>query len=258
MAAQKVTPPAHEPVASVRSNFDHQQPNTMKIATPNTNGKARFSLGDFLDREVLPGLSAEQVFTHPAHDWAEKNAGKWKGGCPWHESKSGTAFYLNPKTLLWRCSGCDGGGGPLQYLYSRKVGRIASPKGQAFIEAVRELAALAGVPFPEAEPDEESQKQAQCLRPAPAAAGATASVRGCSPATSPRPRCSGRSAGGAGRASAAATPASPFGSTPPRPRPWRRRPSSTVAAAADAAADAIASRIYRRCCRREAGAANDL
>jgi DNA primase len=134
------------------------------VATPNTNGKARLSLGDFLDREVTPALTAAAVFTDPAHQWVEQNAGKWKGGCPWHESRSGSSFYLDPKTLLWRCSGCDGGGGPLQYLYSRKVGRIASPKGQAFIEAVRDLAALAGVPFPEAEPDEESQKQAQWLQ----------------------------------------------------------------------------------------------
>lgn len=106
-------------------------------------------LGDFLD-QILPHLSAEIVFSSPAHRW--KTQGKeWKGSCPWptgHDNKTGTAFSVNPSTLEWYCSGCREGGHAVQYLHRLKGGS-GKPVGEDFVSLVRELAAMAGVTFPE-------------------------------------------------------------------------------------------------------------
>jgi len=117
------------------------------------------SLQDFFDNEVLPRLSAELVFTHPAHGF-QKDPDKWKGGCPRHQSRSGTAFYLDPHTLIWRCPACDAGGGPLQYDYW-VAGKGASPRGQDYVDAVADLAQRVGLELPKREPNPEREAREQ-------------------------------------------------------------------------------------------------
>jgi DNA primase len=107
-------------------------------------------LGTFLQEEVYPRLSAEEVYTHEVHAW-HKSADRWRGSCPWHDSESGTAFVVSLGSLLWWCAACQRGGGPLQYRWWLKT-RLGQPlRGADFIEEVKGLAQLAGVAFPEAE-----------------------------------------------------------------------------------------------------------
>jgi DNA primase catalytic core len=116
------------------------------------------SLTEFWEQEVCPRLTAEQVFTDPAHQF-QKEPNKWRGGCPWHKSESGTSFYLDPETKLWRCPGCDIGGGAIQYLWQLR-GNAGSPRGRDFVELMREVAVMVGVPFPERELSREEREQA--------------------------------------------------------------------------------------------------
>lgn len=118
------------------------------------------SLGDFLDREIMPRLTPEQVFTHPSHQF-QKEADKWRGGCPHHNSKSGTAFVVNPRSLEWWCPACGAGGSAIQYRYWLKHAPQSSPRGDAFVEAVRDLAHLVNLDLPTRELTAEQRAQAQ-------------------------------------------------------------------------------------------------
>ena len=111
------------------------------------------------ENKVVPQLAVEQVFTAPEHSWKQRSTAKWKGGCPRHDSKSGTAFAVDLNSLQWYCAGCDFGGGPVQYLHRLRGGAGVSPRGEDFIAILRDLFELAGVEFPRRElaPEEAEQ-----------------------------------------------------------------------------------------------------
>lgn len=118
-------------------------------------------LGQFVDNNVLPKLTAEQIFTHASHRW-QKDGDKWRGGCPKHESQSGTSFYINVPTLRWRCPACQVGGGPLQYLHWLATNFAeVSPKRKDFVDLARHCAEMVNEPFPERELTEEEKRRAE-------------------------------------------------------------------------------------------------
>ena len=121
------------------------------------------SLTDFLEHEVYPSLTPGDIYADPAHRWQHQSTQKWQGGCPWHQSKSGTSFVVSLHSLQWWCQGCGIGGGPVQYLWRLRGGTGITPRGRDFVTLVRELAARAGVPFPERPLTPEEQAHAlQC------------------------------------------------------------------------------------------------
>lgn len=119
----------------------------------------RSNLSQFLEEKVLPGLCAEDIFSHAAHHFHKSN-GKWRGGCPWHHSTSGTSFVVDPRTKQWWCAGCSVGGGPIQYLWKMRGG-AGTPRGADFLNVVHELADTAGVAFPEFEETRQDREEAQ-------------------------------------------------------------------------------------------------
>jgi hypothetical protein len=110
----------------------------------------------FLREEVYPRLTAEAIFTHPKHKF-HKSGDKWRGDCPRHDSKSGTSFTVTASSKLWWCGGCQVGGAPLEYLSWLRTGQILPPD-EEFIDLARQLATMAGVPFPERELTEEERE----------------------------------------------------------------------------------------------------
>ena len=95
------------------------------------------SLSDFLEHEVYPRLIPEMIYTDPAHRWGnQQSTQKWRGGCPWHDSASGTSFVISLDTLLWWCEGCKIGGTPVQYLWKLHGGGGMIPWGRDFVAIV--------------------------------------------------------------------------------------------------------------------------
>jgi Toprim domain-containing protein len=115
------------------------------------------SLGEIWSHEVYPRLTAEMIFTHEAHRF-QRTPDKWKGGSPFRQSKTGTSFVVDPRTLLWYDSGMHFGGGPLQYLHRLKGGD-GHVRGADFVELVKELAAQVGVTIPDREQTEEEKRR---------------------------------------------------------------------------------------------------
>ncbi|MEM8723468.1 MAG: DUF3987 domain-containing protein [Cyanobacteria bacterium P01_G01_bin.39] len=98
--------------------------------------------------DSIANVSVDEVYHHHSHKF-KISGDKYLGGCPFHDSKSGTSFSITASNKLFYCHGCSFGGSPVEYLHSLKVGRWEKPRGKDFVDTVRELASLAGVSFPE-------------------------------------------------------------------------------------------------------------
>jgi DNA primase catalytic core len=110
--------------------------------------------------DAINSLSAEQIYNHPVHNF--KHSGdRLRGGCPLHQSKTGSSFVVTISSKLFWCAGCQFGGGPADYRASLKAGRWVKVRGKDFVEIVRELAADANVPFPARESSPEEIAKAQ-------------------------------------------------------------------------------------------------
>jgi DNA primase catalytic core len=100
--------------------------------------------------DAINSLNVEQIYNHPAHNF-KQSGDRLRGGCPHHDSKSGSSFVVTISSKLFWCEGCQFGGSPVEYRASVRAGRWIKARSKDFIEAVRELAADANVPFPERE-----------------------------------------------------------------------------------------------------------
>jgi len=102
---------------------------------------------DFINQAV-DRIGLDRIFDAPEHQF-QKSSDKWRGGCPWHESTSGTSFTVDPETGLWHCAGCQKGGGAVQYLHCRRFGiNATSPRGAEFTAVLKQLSELSGLPLP--------------------------------------------------------------------------------------------------------------
>jgi DNA primase catalytic core len=110
--------------------------------------------------DAINRLSAEQIYTHPAHNF-KQSGDRLRGGCPLHQSSSGSSFVVTISSKLFYCAGCQFGGSPADYQVSLKAGRWVKARGRDFVEAVKELATGANVPFPNRESSPEEIARAQ-------------------------------------------------------------------------------------------------
>lgn len=135
----------------------------MMVASPISTLQQRQETTDALSRcleDALLRLSAEQIYTHGGHNF-KQSGDRLRGGCPHHDSKSGSSFVVTISSKLFWCEGCQFGGSPADYRASLRAGRWVKARGKDFVEAVRELAADASVPFPERESSPEEIAKAQ-------------------------------------------------------------------------------------------------
>jgi hypothetical protein len=110
---------------------------------------ATTDLREFLERDVYPRLTPEQIYDHHSHNWRINNGKELRGGNPWRNSQSGESFVVNKQNLTWYLFGDKIGGDPVKYRwYLRSDLGAIEPRGKNFVEIVEELAVLAGVAMP--------------------------------------------------------------------------------------------------------------
>ena len=111
----------------------------------------------FLDEEVLPRLTPASIW--PAVKWTSISGRYWRGPCPIHGGDNPTAFSVDTVSKGWKCFTHCGSGSAVAYISNPAA--PSTPTGRDFVEAVKKLAAFAGVPFPELERTPEEVKRAE-------------------------------------------------------------------------------------------------
>lgn len=109
------------------------------------------SVLDFLDQEVLPRLTPDAVYS--GVKWTETRGRYWRGPCPLHGGKDSN-FSVDTVTLRWTCFSRCGSGSAVAFVNGGEM-----PHGRDYVEAVKKLAAVAGVKFPERERTEEELRK---------------------------------------------------------------------------------------------------
>ncbi|MFL9458894.1 bifunctional DNA primase/polymerase [Tolypothrix bouteillei VB521301_2] len=106
-------------------------------------------LVSFLEYEILPKLSPEQIFNWSGHNFRQFG-NTWKGCPPWRQSSSGTSFHVwwDGSKWAWQDKATTEGGGAVQYRWKLRGG-TGTPKGKDFVDIVEELALDAGAIVPE-------------------------------------------------------------------------------------------------------------
>ena len=119
-----------------------QKPKPENLISTNVDEK---SLVDILEAEILPRLDAEEFYG--SYTKLKTSGKNLKGLCPLHQEKT-PSFTVSPDTKLFKCFGCDAGGGPVQFLH-QIGGGSGSPSGKEFVEIVRQLGDRVGVKMPD-------------------------------------------------------------------------------------------------------------
>lgn len=108
---------------------------------------------DSLDRFLhdVSNCNPSTIFDWPGHDWKQdkSDSTKYRGNCPFHESKSGTSFVINQQdgVYLWHCPACEVGGNAIDYHYQLSGGN-GTPRGKDFINTVEALSQKTGIEPP--------------------------------------------------------------------------------------------------------------
>jgi|GEM_PF-5947498 len=131
-----------------------------KPATQPRSEASSSDIGAILSDDILPRLSAAQIFNWSGHGFQEQPDGKLKGHCPWHDSQSGTSFWVTPSqdggTFSGACPSCTGNKklNAVAYRYALKTNKpgAGQPTGRDFFDVAKELAEDAGVQLPEYDP----------------------------------------------------------------------------------------------------------
>jgi hypothetical protein len=105
-------------------------------------------LVSFLNYEVLPRLSPEQIYNWTGHNFQDFGQ-TLKGNPRWRESASGISFHVwwDGEHWAWQDKLTSDGGGAVQYRWMIKGG-FGTPKGKDYVSIIEELARDAGLTLP--------------------------------------------------------------------------------------------------------------
>lgn len=121
----------------------------------------RLSPKEFYEREVLPKLTVEAVYSEV--DFTRRQGRYWRGPCPLHKGDDSN-FSVDTQTLGWTCFSRCGHGSALDYLNHGEK----NFRGRDYVERVKDAARLAGVDLSPIEreltPEEEKSHQKRLRR----------------------------------------------------------------------------------------------